>query len=102
MARKWIINDGDLILGNVEMHEDLLGSDRERKETVGGGRWHVDLIKDVIYFWGKSIDFGQVTEKQFEDAFKQPSVEKMEIVFSHGMDLVAILKEIEENCNKNE
>lgn len=102
MARKWIINDEDLILGNVEFHEDLIGNDREKNKTLGGGRWHADRVNKIIYFWGKSVDFGQVTKKQFEDSFKQPNVERLKIVFSHKLDLIDVLKEIEEDCNKSE
>ena len=102
MARKFIINDEDLILGNVEFHEDLICSGSEKKKTVGGGRWHFDRIKNIIYFWGKSVDFGQVTRKQFEDSFKTPSVEGATLVFSHKKDFLDVLKEIEENCNKSE
>jgi hypothetical protein len=100
--RKWIINDEDLILGDVEFHEDLICKGRERNKTVGGGRWHFDRSNNTIYFWGKSVDFGQVTEKQFEESFKQPSVEDANVVFSHKMNFIDVLKEIEENCNKSE
>ena len=52
MAHKWIINDEDLILGDVEFHEDLLTGDRKERETAGGGRWYVDRERGVIFFWG--------------------------------------------------
>ena len=98
MAKKWIINDGDLIIGDAEFHEDLIPTGRKRSNTVGGGRWHFDKVKNIIYFWGKSGDFGQATKKQFDDSFKQPSIEKAEIVFSHEKDLLKILMQ---NCNKS-
>lgn len=78
MARKWVINDDWLILGDVEFHEDLLSGDRKQRNTAGGGRWHVDRERKVIFFYGKSIDFGQATKEEFEHAFKQPSVEHSE------------------------
>ena len=98
--RKFIINNDDLILGDVEFHEDLICKGRERKETVGGGRWHFDRVKNVIFFWGASTDFGQVTQKQFDYAFKQPSVEQAETFFSLKTDFVDVLKEYEIFCNK--
>jgi hypothetical protein len=102
MARKWIINDEDLILGDVEFHEELVCKGRDKEKTVGGGRWHYDRDANIIYFWGKSVDFGQATEKEFINAFKQPSVEQATIVFSLKLDFKDVLKEYEEKCNKTE
>lgn len=101
MAKKFIINDDDLIIGNVEFHKELLCKTRERNKTVGGGKWNFDREKNIIYFWGKSTDFGQVTRKQFEDSFKQTSVEQASLVFSHKMNFLEVLKEIKENYNKS-
>jgi len=100
--RKFIINDEDLILGDVEFHEELICEGRERNKTVGGGRWHFDRSKNIIYFWGMSSDFGQATKKQFEESFKQPSVEDATQVFSNKKDFLEVMKEYEENCNKSE
>jgi len=83
MARKFVINDGDLLLGDVELHEELVKSKyRDRSKTVGGGYWDYDKLNNTMYFWGKSIDFGQVTKEQFDQSFKQPSVENAKIVFT--------------------
>lgn len=98
MAHKWVINDDDLILGDVEFHEDLLTGDRKQRKTAGGGRWYVDRELDVIFFWGKSIDFGQATKKEFDYAFKQPSVERLETFFSLKEDFKEVLKEYEIYC----
>ena len=81
MARKFIINNNDLILGNVEMHEDLLGGRKENK-TIGGGFWNYDVDTNTMYFYGESMQFGSVTEEQLLAANKQLSVEKANIVFS--------------------
>jgi len=102
MARKWVINDDDLILSNsVEFHEDLLTGDRKHKATVGGGLWYNDREKGVIFFYGRSVDFGQVTERQFDYAFKQPSVEHAKTFFSLKTNFEDVLKEYEIFCNKN-
>lgn len=95
MAHKLVINDDDLILGDVEFHEDLLTGDRKQKTTAGGGRWHRDIERNVIFFWGKSVDFGQATKKEFDYSFKQPSVEHHEIFFSLKTDFKDVLKEYE-------
>lgn len=81
MAQKFVINDGILILGNVEFHEDLV-KNRDRSKTIGGGRWYSDKESNTVYFWGTSCDFGQVTEEQFNESIKQSSLLKKNIVFS--------------------
>lgn len=83
MAKKFVINDGYLILGDVEFHEDLVKSKcRNKSKTVGGGMWHFDKPNNTIYFWGHSVDYGQVTKEQLDAAFKQPSIENAKIVFT--------------------
>jgi hypothetical protein len=89
MAKKFIINDCDLILGNVEFHEDLLHG-RDRSKTIGGGYWH--KTSKTIYFYGSSFDLGKVTKEQFDAANKRPSIENMEIIFSTEESLEKILK----------
>lgn len=99
MAQKFVINDGRLILGQVEMHEELVRG-LDYGKTVGGGRWQVDKETNTIYFYGSSVDFGKVTKEQFEDAYKQPSVETMNIVFSEKEYFGDVMKE--QNQKKNE
>lgn len=98
MAHKFIINDGWLILGDVEFHGELISKGRDKDKTVGGGWWYVDRERNVIFFYGKSIDFGRVSKKDFDDAFKQPSVERMGIFFSEKETLQDVLIEYEEKC----
>jgi hypothetical protein len=81
MAKKFVINDGVLILGDVELHEDLV-KHRNKSKTIGGGRWFYDRDINTIYFYGKSIDFGSVTRQELDAAWKQPFVENAIIVFS--------------------
>ena len=98
MARKWIINDGDLIIGDVEMHDEK----RDRNKTLGGGYWYFDRSKNVIFFWGKSIDFGQVSKDVFDAAFKQPSVEQAKLFFSLNDSFENVIGEYEKSCNNSE
>jgi len=101
VAKKFVINDGWLIIGQVEFHEDLIKG-RDRSKTVGGGRWHYEKDINTIYFYGESTDFGSVTKEEFDAAFKQPSVEQATIIFSDKMFLSDVLKEINEKiCNKS-
>lgn len=100
-AKKFVINDGFLILGQVEFHEDLV-KNMDRSKTIGGGRWHFDEDDNTIYFYGDSTDFGSVTKEQFDAAFKQPSLSRVNIVFSDKMFLSDVMKEInEKKCNNS-
>lgn len=92
MAQKFVINDNCLILGNVELHVDLV-KNRDSSKTTGGGRWYYDKGKNTMYFWGKSMEFGQVTREEFDKAFKQASVERAAVIFSYLEDFEAVLKE---------
>lgn len=95
MAQKFVINDGCLILGNVELHEELVRG-REYDKTVGGGKWQVDKKTNTIYFYGSSIDFGKVTREQFDTAFKQPSLLRMNVIFSEKELFNEVLNEKKE------
>lgn len=86
MAKKWVINDGELIIGNTEFHYQLLNDKRIKLTTIGGGRWEWDRQTNIFYFYGKSEDFGRVTIEQFKEAFNKsmvsPHIEKATIIFS--------------------
>lgn len=80
--QKWIINDGNLIIGNVEIHDELHSGKMDRNKTIGGGKWLIDKKNNIMYFFGRSIDYGQVTKEEFEKSHKQPSIDKYTIYFS--------------------
>lgn len=84
--RKFIINDNELIMGDVEFHKDLIGINRSSDKTIGGGLWHWDEEKNAVYFWGISTDFGGVTKDQFEGAVKNslisPFMDESKFLFS--------------------
>jgi len=65
MARKWIINDNEIIMGNVEFHRDLK---RDHSTTIGGGYYYYDDETETMLFYSSSSDFGTVTEEQFNNA----------------------------------
>ncbi len=94
MARKFVINDGDLIIGDVDYHWQLLKG-RDKSKTVGGGRWFYDKEANTIYFYGESHDYGCVSKEAFDSSFKQPSVENANIIFSHKDRFLAVLKEVQ-------
>ena len=65
MARKWIINDNQIIMGNVSLHRDLA---LNHDDTIGGGYYYYLEEDKVMLFYSSSMDFGQVTADQFNDA----------------------------------
>ena len=98
MAKKFVINNNELILGNVVLHKELI-SGREKYETIGGGYWHYDKNEDVIYFYGSSHDFGKVTKEEFELA-KKRNFNETKIIFSNKEFLSEVMKELE-RINEN-
>jgi hypothetical protein len=56
MAKKFIINNGNLVMGHVEYHKELLS---DHTKTVGGGWWEYNKEKDIMYLYSRSMDFGQ-------------------------------------------
>lgn len=86
MAQKFIINDNEIILGDVEFHKELIVDQQKHKQTIGGGRWFWDEDGKIVYFYSSSTDFGQVTKEQFESAFANsilsPCWDECKIVFS--------------------
>ena len=71
MAKKFIINDGNLILGDVEYHSEL---SKNNSKTIGGGHWRIDHDEEILYLYGKSIEFGPVSEKEIELSNKPDSI----------------------------
>jgi hypothetical protein len=98
---KFVINDGNLIIGDVEVHYELV-KDRDVSKTTGGGKWHYDRDKNIIYFYGKSIDYGKVTEEEFNNSFKQPSVEQAKIIFSEKETFEEVIAEQQLKLQQNE
>lgn len=56
MAQKWILNENQLVLGDVPYHFNLA---QDHKTTKGGGRWHFDKETNTLLLYGESSDFGR-------------------------------------------
>lgn len=65
MHKKFIIYDGSIRIGHVYFHKEL-GPDKSL--IKGGGWWHWDREKDIMYLYAKSMDFGWVTRENLIDA----------------------------------
>lgn len=76
-ARKFIVvkDSGSLALtliaGVVEYHKELVGKNRTKEDVVGGGRWHWDKEKKTVLFYGKSWDFGSVSQEILQTALQE-------------------------------
>ncbi len=76
-----------------------MSGDRTRKETIGGGLWHIDRQTKTTYFYGASLDFGSVSMESFQKAinnsiFLSPSISDGTIYFSNQIDIFKIAEEI--------
>lgn len=97
MARKFIINDGIIIMGNVEYHNELHGKNRDSSKTIGGGRWQWDKVQKKVYFYGKSKEFNGVRKEAFIEAlsnsFLSAHFENHQLVFSYEEHFSDVIKE---------
>src|SRR6185369_5026144 len=48
------INDNNLIVGNVDLHEQLW---KDHSKTAGGGYWHVVTEEKKVYLYSHSLRF---------------------------------------------
>ena len=82
---KFIIQDGELRMGRVEIHFELAkGGD---SAVVGGGYCYYDIDNDILYLYGTSIEFGQVNIDQIKESWKRPLIENSTIIFSESDSL---------------
>ena len=91
---KFIINHGDLVIGNVEFHKDLV---KDHSQTKGGGWWHLDRANGIMYLYNKSIDFGQAKREDVIQAVERgllaPSVSKLRFFHSTKESLHAAMED---------
>ncbi len=53
---KFIINQGNLMMGHVNFHKELSS---DHTTTKGGGWYHIDHDNKKVYLYDVSMDFGQ-------------------------------------------
>lgn len=92
MAKKFVIAKNMLIIGNVELHFQLVPKD-EHHQIAGGGYWYRSVEKNQIYFYGKSQDFGRISFEEFDKAIKPEWVECCNQYFSEKDDIFQVLEE---------
>lgn len=86
MARKFIISEDKFIMGNVELHMDLIPRQQpnthnnpfhkapkeEPMVVLGGGRWETDNDNKILYLWGASTDYGYAEPEKIKHAIASP------------------------------
>lgn len=84
MHKKFIINDGNLILKQVNYHRDIPVKDSSK--TIGGGYFYYDEDQDTLYLYGNSSDYGHVTPEQIKASFSVYLMEEMDICIIHSYE----------------
>ena len=65
--RKFLINDNQLKMMNVECHFEIAN---DHSTTKGGGWWHLDVKNKIVYLYASSIDYGQAEREDIEELIK--------------------------------
>lgn len=100
MARKFIISENKFIMGNVQLHMDLIPRQQpntsfaplarapkvEKMVVIGGGRWETDKEKKILYLWGASMDYGYAEPAHIKRAVESP--ETLISPFMEGWDVL--------------
>lgn len=94
MAKKWIINNGMFISGNVGYHFELT---KDHSTTRGGGYWHIDRENQTLYLYDRSTDYGRCSLEEVKDVIENGrlplSVRILRIVFSEHRELEDAMKD---------
>jgi len=82
-----ITQDKKLIIGRCIFHKEL------DENPVGGGSWYYESETNRLFLWGKSQDFGRVTQQEVNKSELQGSIGRsdppVEIVFEQDENLEA-------------
>ena len=65
--RKFIINNNQIKLANVECHFEIAN---DHGTTKGGGWWHLVREKKIVYLYARSIDYGQAKREDLQELIK--------------------------------
>ena len=68
---KWIIEDGELIIGKVAFHKDLA---LDKTKVKGGGWFSFDSKKNTFYLYASSEDFGYAKLEDVKNAVESGKV----------------------------
>jgi hypothetical protein len=90
MAQKFVINHNRLIIGHVDSHTELVRNLIDY-ETIGGGWWFHDHENKTVYFYGRSITYGAVTEEEFNLSLKPNWLKPLKIVFSTATNIFDVV-----------
>lgn len=100
-VRKFVIYDGQIRMGVVELHRELLPEKFDRALVQGGGRWEYDPKNygNKAFFFGKSFDFGPCKKDDFfaawDNSYISPALENAEIYFSDYEYISQVLEQFQ-------
>ena len=71
MAKKFIVtNDNELrVASGIDFHKELLPKDHTT--CKGGGWWAMDIENNILYLYGKSMDFGFCPKETLLEVIKE-------------------------------
>ena len=99
MNKKYIIYDGTLRMGHVELHSELLSTLRgDESKVQGGGWWHLDREKGIMYLYASSHDFGQAELKDVRKAVEEGYLTGFNKLFKFAYSTEEWLDKAVENC----
>lgn len=101
MNRKFIVNNGELKTGIVENHSDLVIGFDDTKVT-GGGWWHLDKRKSVIYLYSSSELYGQASLEDVRKAVESGYLTGFQKTFKYVYSTHESLSDALEDCVKLE
>ncbi len=88
MPQKFIINDGKLLLGDVQYHTSLA---RDHSKTKGGGWWHIVAATKTLLLYGSSTEFGHCNYEDVQMSQKPVGLD-LNIIFTHEWPLSRALE----------
>lgn len=85
MAKKFIVNNGNLVIGHVDFHKELV---KDHSTTKGGGWWEYDKEKNIMYLYSESMDFGQAKREDVIQAIQNGWIDPIlnETKFFHSYE----------------
>jgi len=98
MNKKYIIYDNELRMGHVDYHKELFSKLRgDESKVKGGGWWHMNREKGVIYLYSSSEDFGKAQLEDVKRAIETGYLKGFDKLFKYAYSTSDSLGEAMEN-----
>jgi len=80
--QKFILYDGEIRLGRVSLHKELLPDGHDLTKVKGGGWFEIDTESKRLILSGKSFDFGPYDQEAAATAKLPKRLEGYELIFA--------------------